>query len=207
MLTFSKNKVSSRKQIRIKEVRNGVLILPDNNYRIIVETSSINFELKSDEEQDSILDNFQNFLNSLPCPIQILVRIRELDIDKYLDDFIDKNNHEKDKIYIRLIKDYGTFVKGLVKGNKILSRRFYIVIPYQPDGYSDFSLIKEQIQLNRDIVAKGLERLGMKTRNLGSLEILELFYGFYNPNLQKIQNLKSETLKALSGNFYVNTLK
>jgi hypothetical protein len=200
MLHSSRNKVSSRNQIKIKEVKDGVLVLPGNKYRVIIETSSVNFELKSDSEQDMIIENFQNFLNSLPCPIQILIRIRELDIDKYLEDFEARNNHEKDKLYASLIKDYGTFVKGLVKGNKVLSRRFYIVIGHEPKSSKDFSLVKEQLKLNRDIIVKGLERLGMKTTNLNSVEILELFYSYYNPNLQKLQSLRNETISALESN-------
>ena len=74
--------ISSRQQIQIKEVVDNILVLPNNEYRQILETSSVNFELKSEEEQDVIIDSFQNFLNALPCQIQILVRVREVDIDK-----------------------------------------------------------------------------------------------------------------------------
>jgi hypothetical protein len=207
MFQFLKSKTSSRSQIKIKEVKDGVLILPDDKYRVVMETSSVNFELKSDEEQDMIIENFQNFLNSLPCQVQILIRIRELDIDSYLAGFKGKNNHENDRKYLKLIKDYGYFVKGLVKGNKILTRRFYIIIPYETQETNDFNLIKEQISLSQDIVAKGMEKMGMKTRNLDSLEILELFYSFYNPGLQKVQKLRNETIKVISDNYHVHKHK
>lgn len=85
ILSKSRRKTSSRQQISIKEVRDGILVLPKNKYCAVIETSSINFELKSDDEQDVLIDNFQNFLNSLPCPLQILVRIREVEVDRYLD--------------------------------------------------------------------------------------------------------------------------
>ncbi|MFC1711201.1 TraC family protein [Patescibacteria group bacterium] len=166
-----------------------------------METSAINFELKSEAEQDALIDNFQNFLNSLPCPIQILIRVREVDIDSYLRDFIKNNNHETNKLYKQQIKNYGLFVKKLVKGSKILSRRFYLVIPYEPETEKiDFGLVKEQINLNLDIVAKGLDRLGMKTRHLNTLEILELFYSFYNPGSYKTQSIKAKTYQLLSRN-------
>ncbi|MCL4386836.1 conjugal transfer protein TraC [Patescibacteria group bacterium] len=203
-MTKSKNKVSSRRQIRIKEVRDSILILPNNEYRVAIETSSINFELKSEEEQDVLIDSFQNFLNSLPCKLQILVRVREVDIDRYLDEISKTKAHEKEKVYRDEIDNYCEFIKNLVSGNKILSRRFYIVIPYQNlDGNKDFNLIKEQINLNRDIVLRGLEKLGMKAKQLDSLDILDLFYSFYNPDQAKTQELKGQTIQALLQNNYV----
>lgn len=197
------NSISSRRQIRIKEVKDGILVLPGNKYRVILESSAVNFELKSEDEQDVLIDNFQNFLNSLPTPVQIVIRIREVDIDGYLESFMKQNNHETEQVYKDQLTNYSEFIKKLVSGNKILSRRFYIIIPYEPeDGKHDFQLIREQIQLNQDIVTKGLERLGMKTRDLGNLEILELFYSFYNPTLAKNQPIKEKTFQVLLNNNY-----
>ncbi len=198
LLGKSRAKISSRKQIRIKEVKENVLVLPGNKYRVVLETSAINFELKSDEEKDAIIDNFQNFLNSLPSSLQILIRVREVDIDKYLEDFTKKQNSEEEQVYKDQISNYCDFISDLVSGNKILSRRFYVVIPYDvSDGKNDFALIKEQLLLSQDIVIKGLEKLGMKTRVLDSLEILELFYTFYNPDQIKSQPLKQNTFHEL----------
>jgi hypothetical protein len=200
-LTKSKNKVSSRRQIQIKEVRDGILVLPGNEYRVILETSSINFELKSEDEQDAIIDGFENFLNSLPTPLQILIRVREIDIEKYLEQITKVKDEEREKVYRQQLNNYSIFIKNLVAGNKILSRRFYVVIPYKSvDRGNDFQLIREQINLNRDIVVRGLEKLGMKTKILGSLEILDLFYSFYNPGQVKTQELKGEVIKTLLEN-------
>jgi hypothetical protein len=205
LLNKSKSRISSRKQIQIKEVKDGILILPNNQYRLIIETSSINFELKSEEEQDVLIDSFQNFLNSLPCSLQLLIRVREVDIDRYLEQTSKSKSSEKERVYKDQIDNYCGFIKNLVSGNKILSRRFYIVIPYQhTDKDKDFNLIKEHIYLNRDIVFRGLEKLGMKARNLDSLELLDLFYSFYNPSQAKTQELKGQTIQMLmEGNNYV----
>lgn len=198
LLQKSNNKTSSRQQIRIKEVKDGVLILPGDQYRTIIETSSINFELKSEEEQDVLIDNFQNFLNALPCTLQILIRVREIDMDRYLEEIARNKEKESEKVYKKQIDNYCEFIQELVQGNKILSRRFYVVIPYTPEEKKqDFDLIKEQIFLNQDIIMKGLEKLGMKTRALDSLEILDLFYSFYNPGQIKTQELKQQTFQAL----------
>lgn len=201
MLNKNKTKTSARRQIQIKEVKDGILVLPNNEYRVVLETSSINFELKSEEEQDVLIDSFQNFLNALPCELQILVRVREVDIDHYLEKISKSKDSEKEKIYKEQINNYSTFIKSVVAGNKILSRRFFVVIPYHHvDKNKDFALIKEQIHLSRDIVLKGLEKLGMKARQLDSLEVLDLFYAFYNPQESKTQELKGQTIQMLLQN-------
>jgi hypothetical protein len=198
------NALSSRRQIAIKEVRDGILILPNNEYRLILETSSVNFELKSDEEQDVLIDGFENFLNALPCKLQILVRVREIDIDRYIEDIGATRNREKEPVYKNQITNYCTFIKNLVSGNKILSRKFYNVIPYtNSEKTKDMKLIKEHLYLNREIVMRGLEKLGMKAWELDSLEVLNLFYSFYNPGSSKTQELTGQTVHALLQHSYV----
>ena len=205
MSIFSKSKKSSsRGQIQIKEVVDNILVLPGNEYRQILETSSVNFELKSEEEQDVIIDSFQNFLNSLPCEIQILVRVREVDIDRYVEDIGKTKDKETIPAYKKQIEGYCSFVKKLVSGNKILSRRFYIVIPYKhTERHQDMKLIKEHLNLEKDIIIKGLERMQMKARSITVLEILNLFYGFYNPESLKTQAITRETVEAILKNNYV----
>ena len=197
------NRKSSRRQIQIKEVKDGILVIPHNEYRTVIETSSVNFELKSEEEQDVLLDSFQNFLNSLVSPLQILIRVREVDIDSYLDQIATSKTYEKEKVYKTQIDNYSSFIKNLVSGNKILSRRFYIIIPYkQQDKNRDFAVVREHLNLQRSIVTRGLEKLGMKARTLESLELLDLFYTFYNSSSAKTQELKGHTIEALLTNNY-----
>jgi hypothetical protein len=201
LLNKNRNKTSSRQQIQIKELRDGILILPKNEYRVVIETSSINFELKSEEEQDILIDSFQNFLNSLPGKLQVLIRVREIDIESYLEQIGKSKEIEKEKIYKMQIDNYSSFIKNLVTGNKILSRRFYIVISYEhTDKNKEYSIIKEHMYLQRDLVGRGLEKLGMKARVLNSLEVLDLFYSFYNPNQIKTQQLKEQTIAMLLKN-------
>lgn len=204
MLLSKTGIASARDQIRIKKIADNILVLPNNEYRMILETSSINFELKSEEEQDVIIDSFQNFLNALPCQIQILVRVREVDVDKYVEDLETQKNKEPEAIYKQQIKNYSNFVQKLVSGNTILSRRFYIVIPYHnPERSEDWKLIKEHLTLNVDIITKGLERMQMKAKLLTSLEIINLFYAFYNSDSLKTQPLTRESLEALLKHDYV----
>jgi len=205
MSLSSKPKVkgSARSQIGIKEVKEGILILSDNRYRSILATSSVNFELQSEEEQDVIVDAFQAFLNSLTVPIQILIRVRELDIDHYLEDFQAKLIDEKEPIYKEQLKNYSEFIRKLVSGNKILSRRFYLVIPHDNKTKVDFATAKEQLMLEQEIIIKGLEKIGMTAKQLTSLEVLDLFYSFYRPEQAKIQPLAQAIVRKTNDhNFF-----
>ena len=201
LLQKSNSKQSSRQQINIKGVNDGILSLPGNQYRVVLESSSINFELKSEDEQDAILDTYQSFLNSLASPLQIVVRVRELDMDKYLEDFKQDRASEKEEIYQVQATNYAEFVQSLVTTNKILSRHFYIVLPYDNRDNNSFDFIQEQLALNADIVSKGLGRLGIRTRQLSSLEVLDLFYSFYNPKQAKRQPITDQTLQLLKTNY------
>ena len=191
-----KAKGSARTQIGIKEVRDGVLILPGNRYRTILATSSVNFELQSMDEQDAIIDTFQSFLNSLTSSVQILVRVRELDVERYLEDFAIARSSETEGLYKTQLKNYSAFIRKLVAGNKILSRRFYLIVSYDHKETADFSLIREQLMLEQEILVKGMEKMGMTARPLSSLEILDLFYSFYQPETAKTQPLAQALIRS-----------
>ena len=196
-LQKSKSKTSARQQIAIKGVRDGILILPNNEYRAILQVSSLNFELRSEEEQDASIDIYESFLNSVGSSLQILIRTREIDMDKYLDDLGERLNDEKEEIYRTQLQNYDEFIRSLITTNKILTRHFYIIVPYKPTGKADFDLIREQLNLKLDIVAKGMTRLGMHSDQLTSLEALDLFYSFYSPAQAKIQPLTEHALQMI----------
>ena len=196
-LQKSKSKTSARQQIAIKGVRDGILILPNNEYRAILQVSSLNFELRSEEEQDAIIDTYESFLNSVGSNLQILVRTREIDMDKYLADLSERLDDEKEDIYRTQLQNYDEFIRSLITTNKILTRHFYIIVPYKPTGKADFDLIREQLNLKLDIVAKGMTRLGMHSDQLTSLEALDLFYSFYSPAQAKIQPLTEQALQII----------
>jgi hypothetical protein len=193
---------SSRHQIAIKGVEDSVLILPNNEYRIIIETSSINFHLMSEDEQDAVVDIYRAFLNSLSFPIQILQKVRALDLDDYLQGFEDKKDKETVEVYKNQIDSYTKYVKSLVKTNKILSRQFYIVIPYHAKGKESIEIAREQLANRLAIAEKGLGNVGIKTRLLSSLELLDLFYSSYNATEAKQQPLTQQTIDLLQKNYF-----
>ena len=196
-LQKSRSKTSARQQIAIKGVRDGILMLPNNEYRAILQVSSLNFELRSEEEQDAIIDTYESFLNSVGTSLQILVRTREIDMDRYLDDLKERLDNERVPIYRNQLKNYDEFIRSLITTNKILTRHFYIVVPYKPTGKADFDLVEEQLKIKLDIVSKGMARLGMYTNQLNSLEVLDLFYSFYSPAQAKIQPLTEQALQMI----------
>lgn len=201
LLQKSKNKTDSRKQIDIKGVKDQVLMLPGNQYRSVLHVSSVNFELKSEDEQDILIDTFESFLNSVGCPLQILIRTREIDMDKYLGELNERLNGETEAIYRTQLQNYDEFIRSLITTNKILTRHFYVVIPYDADPKLEFELVKEQLNLRADIVTKGLGRLGMQARELSSLEILDLFYSFYSPEQAKIQPLTDHAVSLVHSSY------
>ena len=196
-LRKSKKKTSSRNQIAIKGVRDGILMLPNNEYRAILHVSSLNFELRSEDEQDAIIETYESFLNSVGTSLQILVRTREIDMDKYLEDLAERLDGETVPIYRTQLENYDEFIRSLITDNKILTRHFYIVVPYKLNGKTDFDLVSEQMKIKLDIVSKGLGRLGMHADQLDSLEVLDLFYSFYSPTQAKIQPLTEQALQII----------
>jgi hypothetical protein len=200
-LQKSQNKASSRGQIDIQGVKDGVLMLPGNKYRMVLQVSSVNFELKSEDEQDAILDTYESFLNSVGCPLQILIRTREIDMDKYLTELEEQLAGETEDIYKLQLQNYDEFIRSLITTNKILTRHFYVIVPYDAPSKMDFDLVHEQLNITLDIVAKGLGRLGMHSRELTSLQILDLFYSFYSPQQAKLQPLTEQALQLVHSSY------
>lgn len=197
VLQKSNKKASARAQIDIKGVKDGVLILAHGHYRKVLQVSPVNFELKSEDEQDALIDTYESFLNSVGSPLQILIRTREIDMDKYLAELSERLEGETEAIYKTQLKNYDEFIRSLITTNKILTRHFYVIVPYDAGGKTDLEAVEEQLNLKLDIVAKGLARLGMHARELPSLEILDLFYSFYSPEQAKLQPLTEQALQLI----------
>ncbi len=118
-------------------------------------------------------------------------------MDKYLDDLATSATEEPELIYKQQSHNYQDFIKTLVVSNKILTRNFYVVLSYDSNSSIDFDTAKEQLNLQADIVTKGLARMGMSSSELSSLETLDLFYSFYNPEKAKVQPLTDQAFDVL----------
>lgn len=193
---------SSIDQIDIEDIKDGVLKLPGNKYRLVLSVSSINFELKSEDEQDTIIDTFEGFLNSINFAIQILIRTREIDMDGYISNLDQKIAKESSMtVYKKQLKNYRHFISTLITSNNILSRQFYIIVPFDPPKNLDTSFINDQLNLRADIVSKNLARLGISSRLLSSIELVDLFYSFYCPIQVKTQPISETALKVMNREF------
>lgn len=201
ILQKSNRKSSSRQQIDIIGAKDDILQLSKNEYRMILEVSPVNFELRSDEEQDALIETFEGFLNSMSTPLQIIVKIRELDMDKYIAELHERLGNENKPIYRQQIENYSEFIQDLVKSNKILSRHFYVVVPYTDHDKSDFEFVKSQLQISVEMVVKGLQRLGVQSRKLDSIELLDQFYSFYNPYRAKFQPIKAHAVNVIRDSY------
>lgn len=192
---------SSRYQIQIKGARDGVLELPEREYRIILEVSSINFELMSQDEQDMVILSFMQLLTSINFPIQILQRARQLDLDDYITTYRQRLEIEQDPIYIEQINGYVEFVRELVKTNKILTRQFLLVIPLKANEKDTFEMVKERLANRITIIEGRLDAMGMAHQMMSSLDILDLFGSFYNPEMLKRQPITEKTMEMLFDNY------
>lgn len=201
-MSTASNSNPSQEFVPIKEVRDGVMILKDGSMRAVVLATSINFALKSIEEQESVIYQFQNFLNSLDFSMQIYVQSRRLDIRPYLA-LLEERVHAQNTDLMRMqISEYINFVRGLTELSSIMTKSFFVVIPYAPTtqsikGVSNifktknttaekekddlFEEVKSQIEQRVGVVEQGLARCGVKIARLGSEELVELFYRIFNP--------------------------
>jgi type IV secretory pathway VirB4 component len=189
--------------VPINEIREGVMILKDGSMRAVVLATSINFALKSSDEQESVIYQFQNFLNSLDFSVQIYIQSRKLDIRPYLALLEDRLRVQTSDLMRIQIQEYIMFIKGLTEGSNIMTKSFFLVIPYAPtlnatkgivnmfskkseseikkSKTDDFEEIKNQIEQRVSVVEQGLARCGVKIARLGSEELVELFYRIFNP--------------------------
>ena len=189
--------------VPIQEIREGVMILKDGSMRAVVLATSINFALKSTEEQESVIYQFQNFLNSLDFSVQTYIQSRKLDIRPYLA-LLETRLHAQTTDLMKIqISEYIMFIKGLTEDSNIMTKSFFLVIPYVSNQVTgkgitnilkrkdeneivknkndEFEEIKNQIEQRISVVEQGLARCGVKVARLGSEELVELFYRIFNP--------------------------
>lgn len=205
-LSGAESGASTQKYVDVEEVKDGVIILKDGSLRAVLLVSSINFELKSTEEQEAIINQYQNFLNSLDFPVQVLISSRKLNIGPYLD-YIKEKEHQQTNELLRLqMSEYRNFIKNLTDISNIMSKYFYIVVPFHPVESKEggfFSRIsamfhpkqaagekkeiletyKNQLWQRLDHISAALTGVGLKLVPLKTDEMLELLYNSYNPSV------------------------
>ncbi len=193
----------SQEFVPVKEVRDGIVILKDGGLRAILMTSSLNFALKSEDEQNAFIMQFQNFLNSLDFSVQISVQSRRLDIRPYLRILEERLTETIDELMRIQIREYIEFVKSFTEAANIMTKLFFVIVPYTPaaldlskSGFSfpwssskknkltesmTFEENLTQLEQRVAIVQQGLIRSGIRSVQLGTEEVVELLYKIFNP--------------------------
>ncbi len=199
---------STQEFIPIKEIRDGLVILKDNTLCMILLASSLNFALKSPDEQTGIILQYQNLLNSLDFPIQFYIQSRRLDIRPYIALLESRLKDEVNELLKLQITEYIKFVKNFTETTNIMTKSFFVVIPYTPavldtgisiplpffkkkdrgkriqEKEQRFEEYRTQLEQRASIVEQGLVRFGVRSVQLGTEELIELFYKIFNPGEQ-----------------------
>ncbi len=188
--------------VPIREIKDGVAILDNGQLCIVLLASSINFALKSSTEQEAILSQFQNFLNTLDFSLQIYIQSRRLDIRPYLDMLRGRETEQYNDLMKIQLREYIEFIRSFTEEVDIMTKNFFVIVPYSPSSTAlkggiagllspkkkgqeadlvKFSEDRSQLEQRVSIVEQGLSRIGIRTIPLGTDELVELFYHIFNP--------------------------
>ena len=200
--------------LEIQDIREGVLILKNTGIRGILMVSSINFALKSEEEQTAIIYAFQSFLNSLDFFCQIVVQSRNINITPYLDSLKDLEERQTNDLLKKQTASYREFIKNMVVGDTVMTKNFYVVVPYsmteifgikkagsqfdvlkqftgnakeqKPMADDEFERCKTQLWQRMEYLAMGLRRCGLEAVPITTPELIELFWSIHHPDQAEI---------------------
>lgn len=189
--------------VPLRDVREGVAVMKDGSLRATLIASSLNFALKSADEQQAILLQFQAFLNTLDFSLQMYVQSRELDIEPYIAQLHAREAEQESDLMRVQLQEYIGFIEQFTQEADVMAKSFFAVVPYTPATLdiqrgirrflpggekTDPALMQTRFEEHRTqlmqrvaVVEQGLARLGVRTLLLGTDEVVELFYGLFNP--------------------------
>jgi hypothetical protein len=185
--------------VPVKEIRNGVIILKDGGYRGVLMCSSLNFALKSEDEQRAIIGGFQNFLNTIDFSVQIVIHSRKMDIRPYLEKLNERIEMQQTELMRIQLREYIQFIQSFIEGSDIMTKTFYLVVPYSPalagevvsalpfgkkksagGDEAQFDEYRVQLEQRMALVAGGISATGLRAVPLGTEELIELLYRSFN---------------------------
>ncbi len=202
----NKNKVmgkSTQSFLRMSEIKNDTVVVDDGTMRAIIGVSSTNFDLKSQDEQNSIIFNFQRFLNSLNFPIQILMQSRKMEIGGYLDKLKRLAEKQTNELLRVQTGEYVEFISRLIDNASIMNKNFYVIVPLgesifpAASGFlsnifangkskeiaqkiENFEKQKEKLDIRVSDIMSNLSGIGIRAQRLKTEEIIQLYYNSYN---------------------------
>lgn len=204
--------VSTQQFLDIAEIKDDTVIMKDGTVRAVLLVSSINFALKSEEEQEAIVGSYVGFLNNISFPVQIVIQSRRLNIDSYLEELKKREREQVNELLKIQTGEYIKYVEELVSLGDIMSKSFYVVVPYNPlsDKHKTFfsslselfkpaavvslrgkrfERYKTELGRRLDSIQSGLSSAGLKTVRLDTQGLIELYYNSYNPTTSSNQKL------------------
>jgi hypothetical protein len=204
------NPNTTQNSLLISEIRDNMVIMSDGSFRAVVACKSINFDLMSSREREGVEFSYQNFLNALYFPVQIFIRSQRVDIGPYIDRLANIRRSQDNMLLNVLMDDYINFIDALSQEANIMDKSFFVVVPFFPAGdinnaikqsQSFFSKLfskpqatatridkaayekaKEEIKNRVDSVTNGLFQIGVRSVQLNTKELGELYYNVYNPD-------------------------
>ena len=203
---------ATKRFLDIAELRDGTVVMKDGSLRAVLLVSSINFYLKSEDEQQAIVSAYVAFLNSLDAQVQIVIQSRRLNIDPYLLDLKQREEGQTNELLREQTKEYRSFVHELIELGNIMSRRYFVVVSMNPfkskkKGFfkrfgelwapgvairlkeEKFQSEKYELDLRVRRVSSGLTSMGLQVTQLDTQSLIELYYTTYNPDLAQIEKL------------------
>lgn len=197
-----KSRPSTQKFVPIKDVKDNVVVLKDGQLCMILLATSVNFALKSEDEQRAILAQFQTFLNTLDFSLQIYVQSRRLNIEPYITQLQERESQQYNDLMKIQLREYIDFIRQFTKEVDVMTKNFFVVVPYKPAVFDakqglgklfgggttsssassdSFYEHRSQLEQRVTIVEQGLTRIGVRTAPLANEELVELFYHIFNP--------------------------
>jgi len=209
----SKPGPSTQRFLDIAEIKEDTVVMKDGTLRAVLVVSSINFSLKSSDEQAAIISAYMQLLNSLDYPLQIVVQSRRMNIEKYLDVLQEEQKKQANELLKAQIADYRGFISELVSLGDIMGKRFFAVVPYDPltskrKGF--FARLKEiispvvslklkderfqgrrkELSMRVNHLTAALQGIGLTAMVLDTQSLIELYYSVYNPDVYESQKVK-----------------
>lgn len=193
---------ASQDFVAIRDIKDGVVILKNGQMCSVLLASSVNFALKSQDEQQAILQQFQTFINTLDFSLQIYVQSRRLNIEPYLALLATREPAQDNDLMRIQLREYMEFIRTFTREVEVMSKNFFVVVPYTPSPINitrgitslfspggnkavpaDMQFEEQRIQLEQRVavVEGGLSRVGVRTIPLKTEDLVELYYHIYNP--------------------------
>jgi type IV secretory pathway VirB4 component len=196
-----KASAASQDFVPVRDIKDGVVILKNGQMCMVLLASSVNFALKSRDEQMAILSQFQSFLNTLDFTMQIYVQSRRLNIEPYIELLQGLEEDQNNDLMRIQLREYQEFIRTFTTEVDVMSKNFFVVVSYTPakidlkQGFTSmfnqsgsapptemkFKEQRTQLEQRLSVVELGLNRVGVRTIPLQNDELVELFYHINNP--------------------------